>query len=121
MSKRIKLISTSISASAILFASNKALAVEGFVEEGGLANFVNTALNVLLGAAGFVAVIYVIMGGFNYVTSAGNPEKVATANKTIAYAIIGVVIIALAFALKSFVMSKLGITGAGEGTDFLTQ
>lgn len=111
MIRKIKTALSAVSSSAVLFAGNRASAArEGYIGEGSLPTFINDGLNVLLGAAAFIAVIYIIIGGFSYVTSAGNPEKVATANKTIAYAIIGVVIIALAFALKSFVLTKLGLT-----------
>ena len=124
MLKRMKIIASTASLSAILLASSKAMAATIPAQatdyyKGNLGTFVGTALNVVLGAAGFVAIIYVIVGGFNYVTSAGNAEKVATANKTIAYAIIGIVIVALAFAMKSFVLSKLGLESVDN--NFLSQ
>ena len=124
MLKKIKMLVGATSSSAILLASNKVMAATipsgaNDYYKGNLGTFIGTALNVVLGAAGFVAIIYVIIGGFNYVTSAGNAEKVATANKTIAYAIIGIVIVALAFAMKSFVLSKLGLESVDN--NFLNQ
>jgi hypothetical protein len=64
--------------------------------------------NVLIFVIGAIAVIMVIIGGLRYVLSSGNPQATAGAKDTILYAIIGVVVAALAFALVNFVIGKLG-------------
>jgi len=48
-----------------------------------------------------------IYGGVVYATSAGNEEKAGTGKKVMLYAIVGVIIIALAFALTRYVVSAL--------------
>lgn len=55
--------------------------------------------NFVLGFASLVAVLTIIYGGVLYLTSLGNEERVDVARKTIAYAIIGLVIMGLAFAI----------------------
>ena len=45
-----------------------------------------------------------IIGGFRYVLSNGNEKSVTAAKDTILYAIIGVVIALLAFAIINFVL-----------------
>ena len=57
---------------------------------------------------GAVAVIMLIIGGLRYVLSSGNSSSVEGAKNTILYAIIGIVVAALAFAAVTFVSSKLG-------------
>jgi len=61
---------------------------------------------------GLIAVIMIIYGGVTYVTAAGNEEKVGKAKKIIMYAIIGIVIVLISFALVNTV-----IRGAGQGTE----
>ena len=69
-------------------------------------------VNFFLGFLGLLAVIMVIYGGFLYVTSAGNQEKVDSAKKILLYSVIGIVIIIISFAL---VNTLLG--GLARGTD----
>ena len=51
----------------------------------------------IIGFAGIALFLLLLVGGFKYLTSGGNPEGVASAQKTITYALIGIVIIALAY------------------------
>lgn len=57
---------------------------------------------------GIVAVIVIIIGGIFYITSQGEPGKVAKAKTTILYAVIGLIISLSAFAIVHFVLSKMG-------------
>jgi hypothetical protein len=52
-----------------------------------------TAVNIALMIAGGIAVIYVIIGAYYYLTAYGDEEKVSTGKKTITWAIIGIVVI----------------------------
>lgn len=54
-------------------------------------------------AAAVIAVIVIIVAGFMYVTSGGDAAKVVKAKNTILYAVIGLVIIILAFAITGFI------------------
>ena len=63
----------------------------------------------ILGLAGIVLFIMLLMGGFKYLTSGGNPESTASAQKTITYAIIGIVLIALSYLILVIIQT---ITGA---------
>ena len=65
-----------------------------------------TITNVLLFIIGAVSVIMLIIGGFRYVTSQGDSSQVASAKNTILYAIIGLIIAILAFAVVSFVTDQ---------------
>ena len=68
-------------------------------------------INALLLFAGAVAVLFLIIGGFRYVVSTGNPEQVEAAKKTILYAILGLIIIFIAFVLVKLVQQYLGVQG----------
>ena len=67
----------------------------------------NTIINVVIGVIGFVAVAFIIFGGFQYITSAGDPGKVKKAKDTILYGIIGLIISMLAYAIVNFVLSTV--------------
>ena len=63
--------------------------------------------NTILYIVGIVAVIMLIVGGIRYITSGGDAKKVTDAKNTVLYAIIGLVICLLAFAIVNFVVSTL--------------
>lgn len=53
--------------------------------------------------AGAIAVIFLVVGGYQYVVSRGNEEAMEKAKKTITSAVIGIIIISLAFAIVQIV------------------
>ena len=63
--------------------------------------------NTILYVVGIIAVIMLIIGGIKYVVSGGDSKKVTDAKNTVLYAIIGLVIAFLAFAIVNFVISAL--------------
>ncbi len=64
-------------------------------------------INVALGFLGIVAVVIVLLGGFKYMISGGEQAKVDEARKLIISGIIGLAIILSAWAITSFVISRL--------------
>lgn len=70
-------------------------------------------INVLLSFLGIIAIIIILWGGFRWLTSGGNEDKVSEAKKIIISGIIGLIIIFVSFALAQFVInSLLRATGA---------
>ena len=67
----------------------------------------STIINILSLIVGAVAVIMLIIGGFRYVASGGKQESVSGAKNTILYALIGLVIVALAQLVVHFVLNKV--------------
>ena len=65
---------------------------------------------------GIIAVIFIVIGGVNYTTSQGDPNKTKKAKTTILYAVIGLIVSLLAFGITSFVLNALeGKTEGGGG------
>lgn len=64
-------------------------------------------VNVALFIIGTICVLMLIFGGIKYTTSAGDEKAVTSAKNTIMYAVIGIVIAILAFALVNFVIGAL--------------
>ncbi len=56
---------------------------------------------------GLVAIVMVLIGGFKWMTSGGNEEKVGEAKKLLGAGIVGLVIIMLAYALTAFVINNM--------------
>jgi len=66
-----------------------------------------TIVNILLFIIGAISVIMLIYGGIRYTISAGDSGSVTAAKNTILYAIVGLVIAILAFAIVNFVLGSL--------------
>jgi hypothetical protein len=65
-----------------------------------------SVVNIISIVVGVVAVIMIIWGGLKYITSGGESGKITSAKNTIIYALIGLVIVALAQFIVRFVLSK---------------
>lgn len=66
-------------------------------------NFVKWALGFL----GLVAVIFIIIGGYMYMTSGGNEEKTEKAKQYIKNAVIGLIIVLLSWAIAYFTFNTI--------------
>lgn len=73
-------------------------------------------INVLLGFLGIIAVVIILLGGFKWMTAAGNEDKVGEAKKLIGAGIVGLVIILAAYAIATFVINQL-VTATGGGAE----
>lgn len=69
-------------------------------------NIITDAINIFSIIVGIIAVIMIIVGGFKYITSGGDSGNISSAKNTIIYAVIGLVIVALAQFLVQFVLDK---------------
>ncbi|MBQ3326037.1 hypothetical protein IJG79_02755 [Candidatus Saccharibacteria bacterium] len=78
--------------------------------------------NTVLYVVGVISVIMLIYGGLRYVISGGDSKKVTDAKNTILYAIIGLIISILAFAIVNFVINAVtGDSNSAANTDHLQQ
>jgi len=74
---------------------------------GNILDMVATIINVLFGLLGTLAVVLILYGGFLYMTSAGERDKIDKAKKVLINAAIGLVIILSAYAIAAFIISQL--------------
>ena len=102
----------------VLFAFNFVLAEEAgslkLLEKTGLITdspgvLVARIIQYLLGIIGIVLVVLIIVGGFIYMTSGGNEEQVKKSKSILTSAVIGLVIVALAYIIASFVITAIGV------------
>ena len=71
-------------------------------------------VNIILYVVGIVSVIMLIYGGLRYVLSGGDSKKVTDAKNTILYAIIGLIVAILAYAIVNFVINAIAGTNLSE-------
>lgn len=64
-------------------------------------------IEILLRIASLVAVIFVIIGGFSYITSQGEPNKTAQARDTLINALAGLAIAVVAATLVGFIAGRI--------------
>jgi uncharacterized membrane protein len=75
-----------------------------------------TVVEILSIVVGIVAVIMIIVSAFRYVTSGGDAGRVTAAKNALIYAVVGLVIVALAQTMVHFVLENAANAGAGSGT-----
>jgi hypothetical protein len=71
--------------------------------------FVNI-INAALLFSGVTALAFIIISGLTLMNSAGDPKKVASAKGTLTYAIIGMVLILLAFGIVNVIGNLTGVS-----------
>jgi glucan phosphoethanolaminetransferase (alkaline phosphatase superfamily) len=76
-----------------------------------LGTVVGNAFDVLFALAGVVAMFYIIVGGYNYIASGGNPEMTEAAKATLTNAILGLILVLASYLIIGFLLSRLGATG----------
>ena len=69
-----------------------------------LPTIIQSILNAIILVAGIISAVYIVIGGIHYITSNGDAAKVKKAKDTILYALIGLIVCALAFALVNWVI-----------------
>ncbi len=81
---------------------------------GSFGQLASDVLLILVSLAGGIALIFIMISGFKFVTSSGDEKKLASARATLTYAIIGIAVVILAFVivqiLQYFLQSSIPIT-----------
>jgi cytochrome bd-type quinol oxidase subunit 2 len=70
-------------------------------------NTITLVINIFSIVVGIVAVIMIVLGGLKYITSGGDSNNVTSAKNTILYAVVGLVVVALAQFIVRFVLGKV--------------
>ncbi len=114
----IMLVLPITSASAQLFQGSKSEACQGAtLDDSGncsltsnnnsVNNVVANGINIFSLVIGVIAVIMIMIGGLRYITSSGDPASTKSARDTILYAVIGLVVVALAQIIVRFVLVRV--------------
>lgn len=80
----------------------------------GMNGVLNQFTNIALYVIGFISVVMLIWGGLRYIISGGDSKKITDAKNTILYALIGLVVAFLAYAIVNFVLNAIGAASTPE-------
>lgn len=75
-------------------------------ERRNLTSIMRLAVNLLSVVAGIIAVIAIIISGMKYITSGGDASQVSSAKRSLIYAVVGIVVAAMAQIIVRFVLAK---------------
>ena len=79
-----------------------------------LSDVIVNVIRGVVGILGAVAAIFIVVGAITYMTSSGDANKLKKAKDTILYAVIGLVVAVLTFAIVNFVIGIIQEGGSGS-------
>lgn len=91
-------------------------AIDGFTDGGAkglglpevaIGSGLTAILNIVFIVAGVLAVVFIIIGGVKYILSGGDSAGIKSAKETITYAIVGLIVILLAFGIVNFITGQI--------------
>ena len=84
--------------------------------EADLKETVANIINIILGLLGIIAVIMLLLGGWKWMTAGGNEQSVTEAKDRIKNALIGLVVIFMAWIIVGFTINQLSDATSGGGS-----
>jgi hypothetical protein len=71
-----------------------------------VSSVLETIVQIISFLAGAIAVVMIVLAGFKFITSGGDANKVASARNSLIYALIGIVVVALAQTIIHFALNN---------------
>jgi hypothetical protein len=99
--KTLKMVALIVALGAPLVLVAPAFAADGDIAK--TQDFIKNIIKVAAGFAGLIATGFFVVGGFGYITSSGNPEKLDKAKHTLIWSAIGLAIVIAAFVISNIV------------------
>ena len=81
-----------------------------------LDNIISAGLNLAMVVAVIACLLMLILGGFNWITSEGDKQKVASARNRILFSVIGLIVVFISFMIINIIYTFF----FGAGFNFLT-
>lgn len=81
----------------------------------------STFFDIAIGVSGTIFIVMLLVGGIQYLTAMGNDDVVTKSKKLLFDAVIGIIIVAVAWGVGTYVLSKLKIGSSTQGTTTLPQ
>lgn len=76
------------------------------VSSSNLPDFILQTINWVISFSAFLTVIMVVAAGFQYIVSMGDEKKIANANKSLIYALVGMILVFLSPSIIQFVLDN---------------
>lgn len=77
---------------------------------------VGSFVDILMWVVGILSVVMIAWSGFRYITSAGDTSKLASAKNTLIYAVVGLIVAIMAYAIVTFVRNQISPAGKSPGS-----
>lgn len=90
----------------ILAIANSENDVPGLLS-GNVNDLILSIVTYAIGIAGLVAIVFIVYGGFQYITAAGNDESASKGAKTITYAVIGLLLVFASYAIVNSIFTNV--------------
>ncbi len=87
-----------------LYAANPKISPFDVTNDTTILSYLRRTKNYLLGFAGGIAILFIIIGAVQMITSSGNPQRLETAKKTLTYAVIGLLAVLLSSVILGVIM-----------------
>lgn len=100
-STNIKVVALIMALGMPFLISSPAFAASGDAAQ--VEDFIRSVIQLIAGLAGLIATGFFVVGGFTYITSSGNPEKLDQAKRTLFYSATGLAIVIAAFVISNIV------------------
>jgi TRAP-type C4-dicarboxylate transport system permease small subunit len=84
-----------------IFLAHPAFAASGSVTQ--VQSFIKSVIELIAGLAGLVATVFFVIGGYQYITSSGNPDHLDKAKRTLFHSALGLSIVIAAFVIANIV------------------
>jgi len=98
---KLKLVTSYVALGVPFVLTQTAYAATGDISN--VESFIRSIIQVIAGLAGLIATGFFVIGGFTYITSTGNPERLDRAKHTLIYSGMGLAIIIGAFVISNIV------------------
>jgi hypothetical protein len=99
--KTLKMVALIVALGAPLVLVAPAFAADGDIVK--TQDFIRNVIKAAAGFAGLIAAGFFVVGGFGYITSSGNPEKLDKAKHTLIWSAVGLAIVFAAFVISNIV------------------
>lgn len=99
--KTYKIVALFVAVGIPFILTHPVLAADGNI--GQVENFIRSIIKVIASLSGLVATAFFVLGGFSYITSSGNPEKLEKAKQTLIWSAVGLAIVIAAFVISNIV------------------
>lgn len=76
---------------------------------GCLSQIIVNIIDIAFVLLGFIAIVFLLMGAIKFVISRGDPKAIQSAQKTMTFAIAGVILICLSFVIINIITTTLGL------------
>ncbi len=103
-----KLLFATITGLFLPLASQAAVSLSNPLQADSLPELINNVIKGLLGVVGAISLLMIVIGGILWMTSGGNSDRIKRGKDTLVWAVIGLVVVFLSYAIINFVFQSLG-------------